>query len=276
MHKDKRYYLYIYFDTRAGGVFKYGNLSFNFEPFYVGIGVKDRYLDHLIEASISDKNSLKLNLIRKIIKSTKNNPQIDIYKKNLTRKNAIKLEKNLIKIIGRRHLRQGPLANISPGGIGGDVVADHPNRKEILKKLSFNSSGKNNNMYGVHRFGSKNPFFGKKHSKAAKLKMSKFHRYKKVSQITIEKMKKSLLGRKFSKEHKRKLSLAHIGLNTLKGKYKFYLYNLISMKYVVTGNLSEFCRKHNMNASNLYDTFSGRCKHHKNWVLKKKEKLKKG
>ena len=35
---EKKFYTYIYFDPRKVGPFMYGDLSFDYEPFYVGKG----------------------------------------------------------------------------------------------------------------------------------------------------------------------------------------------------------------------------------------------
>lgn len=40
---------------------------------------------------------------------------------------------------------------------------------------SYDVSGSKNYMYDVHRYGEKNPFYGKKHTKETRLKMSKNH-----------------------------------------------------------------------------------------------------
>ena len=44
------------------------------------------------------------------------------------------------------------------------------------KKQIFGLSGEKNGMYGKHRFGKENPFYGKKHSKETKEKIAKSHR----------------------------------------------------------------------------------------------------
>ena len=62
------YYLYFYLDPRKPGKYSYRNISFLYEPFYIGKGKGGRCLSHLKEATNSNKNSFKLNKIRKIIR----------------------------------------------------------------------------------------------------------------------------------------------------------------------------------------------------------------
>lgn len=61
---------------------------------------------------------------------------------------------------------------------------------------NLSRKGKQNGMYGVHRFGSSNPFFGKTHSKEV-----------------IEKNRLAHLGRPLSKEHKEKIRQGCLGIN---------------------------------------------------------------
>lgn len=41
----KEFYVYIYFDPRKSGKYKYGKYTFGYEPFYVGRGGKTRDTD---------------------------------------------------------------------------------------------------------------------------------------------------------------------------------------------------------------------------------------
>jgi len=75
--------------------------------------------------------------------------------------------------------------------------------------LSCATSGKNNPMFNIHRYGKDNPFYGKNHSKEFKQKMSN----RKVSIETRQKMSKSAMVKKFSKKHRDNLSKANSGKN---------------------------------------------------------------
>lgn len=55
--EDKRFYVYvyIYLDPRKQGNYKYENYFFDYEPFYVGKGCKNRLYAHLKEAEKYEK-----------------------------------------------------------------------------------------------------------------------------------------------------------------------------------------------------------------------------
>jgi hypothetical protein len=122
-----KYYVYIYFDPRIKSSFKYGELEFEYEPFYVGKGKGQRYLSHLKQKADTYK-------VRKIksIRSAGYEPFMIKYKDGLSEKEAYDLEIELIKTIGRKNLRTGPLANIHDGGTFGTA------------------SGATNGFYGKH------------------------------------------------------------------------------------------------------------------------------
>ena len=85
---DNKFYVYVYFDSRKQGSFKFGEYVFNYEPFYVGKGFGRRWRKHLIEAkNYKDTNKEKCNLIREIWSQGKE-PIIIKYKENISNKEA--------------------------------------------------------------------------------------------------------------------------------------------------------------------------------------------
>jgi len=118
--------------------------------------------------------------------------------------------------------------NISTGGGGGDTLTNHPNKKEILKKMSDKQKGKVMNkstkkkwykkMYidNPNRFkGKNNPMYGKKLSDNRKKQISEQHKGKPSGMLgkyhtkdTKKRISKKLKGRKlkpnqgFQKGHK--------------------------------------------------------------------------
>lgn len=204
------YYLYVLLDPRKPGLYKYQDLKFSFEPFYVGISkFERRYLEHLNESQHSNKKSPKCYKIRKIKTETGKDPIVIKLFENLTKEDVISLEKEFIKKIGRSILKTGPLTNLTSGGDGGDTHTNNPKLKEIIKKQS------------LAVLGEKNPFYGKKHSEETKKKISERTKaeMKKLSPRTQEQMQErnkkisvTLTGRKYSKERRENIS------KSLKGK----------------------------------------------------------
>jgi hypothetical protein len=76
------FYVYIFLRSDKPGFFDYGDLSFDYEPFYVGKGINDR-----IKSSLKEKvnNNIKRHIIDKI---HQNNMEIKSLKIKLVVKNS--------------------------------------------------------------------------------------------------------------------------------------------------------------------------------------------
>lgn len=128
------HYIYIYLDPRKPGIFNYEEISFQFEPFYVGVSKNDdRQFDHLNgakqylkigKANERYRNNRKIYKIAKILNDGYD-PIIIEFKTNLEEIEAYKLEAVLVSTIGRLRLNEGPLLNYLPGGqiIDGDLIS---------------------------------------------------------------------------------------------------------------------------------------------------------
>lgn len=172
------FYVYVYLDPRKTS----SVLTFQFEPFYVGLGREDRIDQHLqLAYKHKDSNKLKENKICKIKRETGADPIRIKIKENLSFADACDLEKYLIKLIGRVDLKKGPLTNLTDGGDG-----IHNLSAKSFRKLKRNRKGKG--------AGEENGMYGRRHTQEAKDKVSKANK-----------------GRVFSKLHKKRLSLASSG-----------------------------------------------------------------
>ena len=104
-------YVYVLLNTLKSGNYNYGNLEFKFEPFYVGHGTGARWRSHYWNNCKS--NNKKLEIIRSL-KRAGHKPTCVFIKENLNVEDALILEMDTIKIIGR--LPSGSLMNMSNGG----------------------------------------------------------------------------------------------------------------------------------------------------------------
>lgn len=89
----------------------------NAEPFYIGKGAHSRAeYDHIRDAK-SPKNTKKLNVIRKLLRTLGEVPTV-IIRDGLSDEEASDIEIALIAAIGREDLGKGPLLNLTDGGDG--------------------------------------------------------------------------------------------------------------------------------------------------------------
>lgn len=153
---DCSYYVYLY-------------LKPDRTPFYVGKGKDGRWKRHIREAKrdkTRDKNNLKLNTIRKILKSGQE-PIVKFVDSNISEEQAFELEQFLISEIGRIDLGTGTLTNLTDGGEG---QSGYVYSEKHIEELRIKFSGENNPNYGKR--GELCPWYGRKHTEETKLKMS--------------------------------------------------------------------------------------------------------
>jgi len=183
------HYVYIYLDTRKSGIFVYGDLLFDHEPFYIGQGKNDRY-----KTSLKHGSKYKMNKINKIIEDGYEPRVIKLYE-NLNFEKAIKLEMELINLIGRRDLGKGPLVNLTDGGEGTLNMNEEIKNKirEKSKKHKHPEEKKEKMRLEKKKYfdnGNTTWNKGKHWSDEMKLKLTN----------------KSNSGKTFTKEHKNKMS----------------------------------------------------------------------
>jgi hypothetical protein len=172
------FYVYVYLDPLYPAKYKIENYEFNYTPIYIGKGKGKRRLDHLKKTN----NVIFTNKIN-YWKEHNIEPIIIVLCENLTEKIAWKLEKKLIKTIGRFDLKLGPLLNLTDGG-------DGPSGRIPWNK------GKKTGSYLTEE--------GRK-------KISEANLGKILSDDTKEKMRKANLGKILSDDTKEKLRLANLG-----------------------------------------------------------------
>jgi len=224
----KKYYIYVFLDKSKPGEYKYGDLKFDFEPFYIGKGTGDR-----IRTSLLDRESpFKVNKIKKIKRLGGEIVKLKLFE-NLENLEALEKEIEVINKIGRRDLKNGPLVNQTNGGDGRLNSPHSQETKEILRKKNTENAkirrllgtdkhtaeminhlkqinqGQNNPFYGKHHTdevkeeqslrvsGTNHPMFGRKHDeetiKKIKEKRNQVVIQEKMNQISKELNSKSVL-----------------------------------------------------------------------------------
>lgn len=110
------YYVYCLLDPTKITDISFGDITFEYEPFYIGKGCKNRINQHFSDAQLKrDKNKSKVNKIYKIRNLGCEPIGYKIYE-NLNETDALEKEKNLITLIGRKDLKNGTLTNLTSGG----------------------------------------------------------------------------------------------------------------------------------------------------------------
>ena len=200
------FYIYAYLDPTKTGPYIYGDLIFDYEPFYIGKGHGDRSNDHL---KYKDNiNTFKQRKIDKLLKNGHSPIIIKINDNIEDEEYSFELEKTYISIIGRRVIKNGPLCNIAEGGRGGKTLTEPWNKGKTYDEL-FGEEKSN-----IMKEAVKLKNLGKNLSSETRKKISDGNKNKNVTDETCKKISTALIGKKLSEETKRKIS------NTLKMMYK--------------------------------------------------------
>lgn len=268
--------VYILFDPTKQGHFRYGEYEFNLEPFYVGKGSEKRPYKHTKAVKNNwsspayNRNKEKKEKILKILEIDLC-PKIELIRKGMGAEEACQLEIDIISKIGRFDLKLGPLTNKTPGG---DGLIDRVRSQEIRLKMSENHAdfkgsknpfygkthseefrreisernrelyrGKNNPMYGVHRFGKDSPHYGKKHSEETKKRLSELKKGKRHTKEAREKMSES--HKNPSLEFREKISKVTKGINNPRACHYFCTNKSGEIvECIMVNGLKEFCKNH--------------------------------
>ena len=192
---EKENYVYVILDPEKVGEFIYEDLRFDYEPFYIGRGKKERLsFTKLIDRSSGYKKNKLKSLRNKGLE-----PIVLVIESDLNFEESVMKEIYYIKKIGRKDMELGPLTNLTDGGEGRVNAINSPEsiekgRQSLLEhyrrlreqghdlspseetrmKLRAVNLGENNPMYGkthtdevkekqsLRMVGSNHPMFGKK------------------------------------------------------------------------------------------------------------------
>lgn len=182
-----------------------------------------------------------------------------------TQEYAKALEKFYIKLHNTYHDGY----NMTKGGEGGDTLSNHPDKINIGKRISLGLSnmtpeakkymnegkrrvGKNNGMFGVHRFGEAAPMFGKKHTDEAKNKMSEKTKLRTSDPDWISPVKG------MPKTQKQLETTSRVNSRT----FKFIFDGVIT---TIT-NLARFCKENDLSYGCMTHVNAGRNKSHKGYT----------
>ena len=127
------YYVYVYLDPNVEGDFEHMGYKFNHQPVYVGKGVGGRLNEHTEGRSHSEDMDYWVSQL----KDRGQLPIIVKVESGLTSLNAHLVEGRLIKDIGRRDAKSGPLLNRTGGWL---PISDNTGTRladsNVLKTLS--------------------------------------------------------------------------------------------------------------------------------------------
>ena len=175
-------------DPRKPGRYYYDgiNVCFLWEPFYIGCGKGTRVNEHLSNYELNSEKRINHNRIKnkkfKDILSENLKPISSILFNNLKKDLSRKIEISLIDKIGRIIKKNGPLANISDGGDGGDNMKylDPERKKEIYARISkLNRERKYDYKDGieVHQYSIDGNYLNTFRSVSMASKELKIHKY---------------------------------------------------------------------------------------------------
>lgn len=123
-----KFYVYCYLHPNKNGTYRYNNIVFDNEPFYIGKGSGQRAYN------LSAHKPL-INYLLEL----KSDPIIQILHNKLTECEALQIETDLIKCVGRLFTNDGPLLNKIDNSVHPYVYTE-----EVKKRMSLRMTGQGN------------------------------------------------------------------------------------------------------------------------------------
>jgi hypothetical protein len=142
------FFVYLYLDPEKPGKFRYVDFCFDYEPFYVGKGKGARDTNRLlrVEQNRIKERSFLVNKLKSIYTKGLLPICLRLFDK-LSEKEAFENETLLIRLIGRRDLKKGPLTNLTDGGDGvSGIIFSLEEKSRISERLRRNNPCSHKNM----------------------------------------------------------------------------------------------------------------------------------
>ncbi len=177
----------------------------NNTPFYIGKGKKNRYL-------ISGHLYSNLYLKNKILSIGPENVKISFLHKDLSEEEALRLESIWIKFFGRKCYDDGLLVNFAEYGTTAQRVLTQETKEKIRQARirEYATTDRAQRMSAKQKGRIISEEHKKKIGKANKGHVA-WNKGIKMPDWIVEINRKGQLGKKLSKEHKTKISKAHMG-----------------------------------------------------------------
>ena len=274
------YFVYCFFDTRKPGVYKFGNITFDFEPIYIGKGKGLRPNRHY---TLYKKYNNRFYSKMSSIIDAGFNPDFTILIENLIESEAFKMEKYFISLIGRIE-SGGTLTNLSDGGEGqsGFRFSDDSKKRMSIKRSGKKigpMSDKTKLSISLSKIGKPSPIKGKKLEDIVGVVRSSIIKNN-LSKIASDRVgdKNGMFGRKHSVDSIEKMSKNTIklfgednpsfGIKRKESEKVYDTWELTDNEGNVTiiDNLNKFCVENGLNASCMRDLYYGTAKSHKKWI----------
>ncbi|MDA0778791.1 MAG: GIY-YIG nuclease family protein [Bacteroidetes bacterium] len=228
---NNKFYVYALLDPRKPGTFRYEDLEFDYEPFYIGKGSGQRIQRHYSRCEVEGKTRKNNKIIKLKNQGLKYN--YIILKEKISENKAFQLEIELIKSIGRLDLNTGPLTNADDGGIGtkGRVVSFEL-RDKISNKLKGKFKGRQLDLDW---------------KKKISLNSASFWSGKHLPKDSVEKTASKNRNNKSNKT------------------IHYILINPDGIAINIKDGLEKFCQENNLQRSHLISVAKGKRNHHKGW-----------
>ena len=257
-------------------VYKHTTLDTN-EIFYIGIGTK-------IIRAYSKRNRTKFwfNVVNK------HGYKVDILYNDICYELALKKERELVLLYGRRNINTGCLVNLTDGGLGS---LGYKPTKETLEKISLTSKGRKWTEEQKVRWKSKMTFIvspetreklriintGKKKSEQSKNKMRENRLGKKLSEQAKQKLRDyyknnptKWKGTKLSEEQRKKISISHTGKFGILSSNKKAVIKLVNGSEFEYFSIEEAAKQNNLCSLTIsnYIKAKTRPKDNSSWYFK--------